>query len=85
MMSDYKVETINDANRTAVPYEKSLVPIPDEKLSLSKTLAILEKDSDLAAEKKSSDPTDNGSLKEILMHMWNEFDNLMYGVENLSC
>ncbi|KAI7995854.1 hypothetical protein LOK49_LG11G00816 [Camellia lanceoleosa] len=27
----------------------------------------------------------NGSLKEILMRMWKEFENLMYGVESLSC
>ncbi|KAL7235653.1 hypothetical protein ACSBR1_019029 [Camellia fascicularis] len=50
----------SEATPTAAPYEKSLVPIPDEKLSLSKTLAIPEKDSDLAAEKKSGDPTDRG-------------------------
>ncbi|CAL5353785.1 unnamed protein product [Camellia sinensis] len=51
-----KVES--EANPTAAPYEKSLVPI----LSLSKTLAIPEKDSDLVAEKKSGDPTDKGNL-----------------------
>ncbi|KAL7259083.1 hypothetical protein ACSBR1_005061 [Camellia fascicularis] len=53
-----KVES--EANPTAAPYEKSLVPI----LSLSKTLAIPEKDSNLAAEKKSGDPTDKG-LHEV--------------------
>ncbi|KAI8011009.1 E3 ubiquitin-protein ligase DA2 [Camellia lanceoleosa] len=53
-----KVES--EANPTAAPYEKSLVPI----LSLSKTLAIPEKDSDLAAEKKSGDPTDKAMNNE---------------------
>ncbi|CAL5362336.1 unnamed protein product [Camellia sinensis] len=37
-----KVES--EANSMATPSEKSLVPIPDEKLSLSKTLAIPEKE-----------------------------------------
>ncbi|GMP96231.1 hypothetical protein CsSME_00044964 [Camellia sinensis var. sinensis] len=55
-----KVES--EANPTAAPSEKSLVPIPDEKLSLAKTLAIPEKDSDFAAEKKSGDPTDRDAV-----------------------
>ncbi|KAI7995676.1 hypothetical protein LOK49_LG11G02618 [Camellia lanceoleosa] len=55
-----KVES--DGNPTAAPSEKSLVPIPDEKLSLAKTLAIPEKDSDFAAEKKSGDPTDRDAV-----------------------
>ncbi|GMP96233.1 hypothetical protein CsSME_00044964 [Camellia sinensis var. sinensis] len=52
-----KVES--EANPTAAPSEKSLVPIPDEKLSLAKTLAIPE---NFAAEKKSGDPTDRDAV-----------------------
>ncbi|CAL5349929.1 unnamed protein product [Camellia sinensis] len=53
-------------NRTISPTlfvlhpQREKFPIPDEKLSLSKSLVIREKDSGLAAEKKSGDPTDRG-------------------------